>query len=95
MITWRTVVASNGPKSVILIRLIVGAVFFFEGVQKFLFPNVDYKDPNFARSRMLAFQHQQTPLLRLLVDGPRSSRRFCDANLRDLSVDCRFRPLVY
>lgn len=48
MITWRTVVASNGPKSAILIRLIVGAVFFFEGVQKFLFPN-DLGTGRFAR----------------------------------------------
>jgi putative oxidoreductase len=29
----------NAPTSVILIRLIVGAVFLSEGVQKFLFPN--------------------------------------------------------
>lgn len=30
--------AGNGPRSVILIRLLVGAVFLAEGIQKFLFP---------------------------------------------------------
>jgi putative oxidoreductase len=30
---------SNAPKSTILIRLIVGWVFFSEGIQKFLFPD--------------------------------------------------------
>jgi uncharacterized membrane protein YphA (DoxX/SURF4 family) len=35
---WRKVLASNSPPAVILIRLIVGAVFLSEGVQKFLFP---------------------------------------------------------
>ena len=35
---WRKVLASNSPPAVIFIRLIVGAVFLSEGVQKFLFP---------------------------------------------------------
>src|SRR5437588_11809267 len=39
MSTWRKIIDSEGPNAVILIRLIVGAVFFSEGVQKFLFPN--------------------------------------------------------
>lgn len=30
---------SNAPKAVILIRLMIGAVFFSEGIQKFLFPD--------------------------------------------------------
>lgn len=30
--------ATSAPASVILIRLIVGAVFLFEGIQKFLYP---------------------------------------------------------
>ena len=33
------VIASSAPPSTILIRLIVGAVFLSEGIQKFLFPN--------------------------------------------------------
>ena len=31
--------ATSAPRSVILIRLIVGAVFLSEGIQKFLYPN--------------------------------------------------------
>src|SRR5688572_12772157 len=34
---WRQVAASNAPAAVILIRLVVGAVFLSEGIQKFLF----------------------------------------------------------
>jgi len=34
---WR-IVATDAPTAVILIRLMVGAVFFSEGVQKFLYP---------------------------------------------------------
>src|SRR5437773_3311864 len=30
--------AGHGPRSVVLIRLLVGAVFLAEGIQKFLFP---------------------------------------------------------
>jgi uncharacterized membrane protein YphA (DoxX/SURF4 family) len=33
------VIQTGAPRSVILIRLIVGAVFLSEGIQKFLFPN--------------------------------------------------------
>ena len=33
------VTATAAPRSLILIRLIVGAVFLSEGIQKFLFPN--------------------------------------------------------
>ncbi len=33
------VIATTAPRSVILIRLIVGAVFLSEGIQKFLFAN--------------------------------------------------------
>lgn len=32
------IVATAAPASVILIRLLVGAVFLTEGIQKFLFP---------------------------------------------------------
>ncbi len=35
----RKVIATAAPRSVILIRLIVGAVFLSEGIQKFLFAN--------------------------------------------------------
>jgi uncharacterized membrane protein YphA (DoxX/SURF4 family) len=31
--------SGNGPRAVILVRLMVGAVFFSEGIQKFLFPD--------------------------------------------------------
>src|SRR3989454_7297545 len=33
------IIETSAPRSVILIRLIVGAVFLSEGIQKFLFPN--------------------------------------------------------
>lgn len=39
MSTLRKSFESSGPNSVILIRLIVGAVFLSEGLQKFLFPS--------------------------------------------------------
>jgi putative oxidoreductase len=35
---FRKTVTTIAPRSVILIRLLVGAVFFFEGIQKFLYP---------------------------------------------------------
>src|ERR1051325_916482 len=38
MTLWQRIVGTNAPASVILIRLIVGAVFLSEGIQKFLFP---------------------------------------------------------
>src|SRR5260370_39465544 len=34
----RKIIETSGQRSVILIRLIVGAVFLSEGIQKFLFP---------------------------------------------------------
>ena len=36
---WQRIVHTNAPAPVILIRLMVGAVFLSEGVQKFLFPD--------------------------------------------------------
>jgi putative oxidoreductase len=35
--SFRKIIESNAPRSVILIRLIVGAVFLSEGIQKFLY----------------------------------------------------------
>ena len=35
----RRILLTSAPVSVLLIRLAVGAVFFSEGIQKFLFPN--------------------------------------------------------
>jgi putative oxidoreductase len=35
----RRILTSRAPASVLLIRLLVGAVFLSEGIQKFLFPN--------------------------------------------------------
>jgi putative oxidoreductase len=39
MTTFRKLLATNAPAAVILVRLIVGAVFLSEGVQKFLDPD--------------------------------------------------------
>ena len=36
----RKIVSTNAPASVLLVRLMVGAVFFEEGIQKFLFPDL-------------------------------------------------------
>jgi uncharacterized membrane protein YphA (DoxX/SURF4 family) len=36
---WEQIVRSDAPAVVILIRLMVGAVFLSEGIQKFLFPD--------------------------------------------------------
>jgi len=38
MTLFQRISSTNAPASVILIRLIVGAVFLTEGIQKFLFP---------------------------------------------------------
>src|SRR5438552_15308091 len=38
MIFFRKLLATNAPAAVILVRLIVGAVFLSEGIQKFVFP---------------------------------------------------------
>jgi putative oxidoreductase len=35
----RRLLATDGPAAVVLVRLIVGAVFLSEGIQKFLFPD--------------------------------------------------------
>jgi putative oxidoreductase len=35
---WRTITSTSAPREVILIRLLVGAVFLSEGIQKFLLP---------------------------------------------------------
>ncbi|MCA1584507.1 MAG: DoxX family protein [Acidobacteria bacterium] len=36
---WRRITESKAPRAVILIRLLVGAVFLSEGIQKVLFPD--------------------------------------------------------
>ena len=38
LINWKRILTSEAPTSVILIRLMVGAVFVSEGLQKFLYP---------------------------------------------------------
>lgn len=38
MTFFKTLLSTNAPAAVILIRLIVGAVFLSEGIQKFLYP---------------------------------------------------------
>jgi putative oxidoreductase len=35
----RSLLMANGPRATLLIRLMVGAIFLSEGIQKFLFPN--------------------------------------------------------
>lgn len=35
---WTRVLATNAPRTTVLVRLIVGAVFLSEGIQKFLYP---------------------------------------------------------
>jgi len=35
---WQRLTESRAPGAVVLIRLVVGAVFVSEGIQKFLFP---------------------------------------------------------
>lgn len=37
---WGRIVSTDGSKTTILIRLIVGGIFFSEGIQKFLFPDI-------------------------------------------------------
>jgi putative oxidoreductase len=39
MSSFRTLMSTTAPASVILIRIVVGGVFLSEGIQKFLFPN--------------------------------------------------------
>lgn len=39
MTLFQRIISTNAPASVSLIRLMVGAVFLTEGIQKFLFPN--------------------------------------------------------
>jgi putative oxidoreductase len=36
---WRRIMRTDAPAAIILIRLMVGAVFLSEGIQKFLFPD--------------------------------------------------------
>jgi putative oxidoreductase len=36
---WNRLLSTNAPAAVILVRVMVGLVFFSEGIQKFLFPN--------------------------------------------------------
>jgi putative oxidoreductase len=36
---WRRLITTHAPRSVLVIRVMVGGVFFAEGVQKFLYPN--------------------------------------------------------
>lgn len=38
MMTFKQLIASNAPRSVLLIRIAAGAIFLSEGIQKFLYP---------------------------------------------------------
>lgn len=50
---FRRVLATDAPAAVILVRLMVGAVFLSEGIQKFMFP--DDPDRGAARFAKLGF----------------------------------------
>src|SRR5512132_255434 len=39
MKSFQRILTTSAPPSVVLIRLVVGAIFLSEGIQKFLFPN--------------------------------------------------------
>jgi uncharacterized membrane protein YphA (DoxX/SURF4 family) len=36
---WRRLIQTTAPRAVVLVRLLIGAVFLSEGIQKFLFPD--------------------------------------------------------
>ena len=61
----KRILASNAPAAVILVRLMVGAVFVSEGVQKFLFPNevgagrfakIGFESPEFVAQFVACFE---------------------------------------
>lgn len=66
--TWyRRIFATNAPAAVILIRLMVGAVFLSEGIQKFLYPGdpdrgaarfakLGFGNPEFTASFVASFE---------------------------------------
>jgi uncharacterized membrane protein YphA (DoxX/SURF4 family) len=69
---WKHGYVTTAPASVILIRLLVGAVFLSEGIQKFLFPD-QLGAGRFSRSacRRLRFSGHSS------VDSRFSSERSC------------------
>jgi putative oxidoreductase len=67
MTLFRKLLATNAPAATILIRLIVGAVFLSEGIQKFLFPEdpdrgaarfarIGFSDPDFTSAFVASFE---------------------------------------
>jgi len=65
--SFRTLVATRAPAAVVLIRLVVGAVFLSEGIQKFLFPDdpdrgaarfakIGFASPDFTASFVASFE---------------------------------------
>ncbi len=61
----KRIVASNAPAAVILVRLMVGAVFLSEGIQKFLFPaevgagrfaKIGFESPEFVAQFVACFE---------------------------------------
>jgi uncharacterized membrane protein YphA (DoxX/SURF4 family) len=61
----KRIVASNAPAAVILVRLMVGAVFLSEGIQKFLFPaevgagrfaKIGFESPEFIAQFVACFE---------------------------------------
>jgi putative oxidoreductase len=89
----RKLIDSSGPAAVILIRLIVGAVFLAEGVQKFLLPN-DLGVGRFAKISIPAPQ-VMAPFVGAVEAICGTLILFGNANLRDLSADCWLRLLVH
>ena len=58
MLKWQTILDARAPRATILVRLMVGAVFVSEGVQKFLFPEQlgagRFESIGFAQPHLLA-----------------------------------------
>jgi uncharacterized membrane protein YphA (DoxX/SURF4 family) len=61
----KRIMATNAPAAVILVRLMVGAVFLSEGIQKFLFPDevgagrfadIGFKSPEFVAQFVACFE---------------------------------------
>jgi putative oxidoreductase len=61
----KRIVSSNAPAAVVLVRLMVGAVFLSEGIQKFLFPaevgagrfaKIGFESPEFVAQLVACFE---------------------------------------
>lgn len=96
-----SLLATDAHPATILIRLMVGAVFLSEGIQKFLFPEdlgparfekIGFPDP--ARSRSGALRGPRLRQVRLLEHGARGPHRLVHAPRLSVPTDRRSRILV-